>query len=272
MKHSIFKSASSITLVVLLLSLATISCNKDEKDAAPVLPPESSFVMDFSDFLNTKSVESGVANTFRNRTLAVTNVAVWNTVIFVNLAVPVATFRESFNHTPELQEDGSWKWTFNVTVGIHTYTASLFGKVDGASVNWEMYVSKTGPGAFSNFLWFSGTSNINLKSGTWRLYTAPGNSSPIVDIEWYKNSDNDFGIKYTNVVPGGNDNGSYISHGRTTDATFNAFYEIFLKSQNNKVEIKWNTTTKNGQIRDPKFYGTNSFYCWDASGKDITCN
>ncbi len=261
-----------VITTVIVLAMIFVGCQKDDENTPPVVPPESSFVMDFSDFLTAKSVETVGANTYVNRALAITHVAVWNTVIYVNLAVPVATFRESFNHTPQLQENGSWKWTFNVTVGIHTYTASLFGKVNGSNVNWEMYVSKTGPGAFANFLWFTGMSNINQKSGTWRLYNAPGNSTPIVDIEWYKNSNNDFGIKYTNVIPGGNDNGSYISHGKTTAATFNAFYEIYIKSQNNKVNINWNTQTKAGQIKDPKTFGTGSFYCWDAMGKDISCN
>ncbi len=272
-KTNIMKNISGITRILLslivLLLVVTTSCQKEETEKAPVLPPESSFVMDFSDFMNTKTVST--QNTQINRTLAVAHVAVWNTVIFVNLAVPVATFTEAFNHEPQFQGNGSWKWSYSVNVGVNQYTADLVGTISGANVNWEMFVSKSGNNGFSNFLWYTGESSLDGKSGTWTLNREQSNPSPYIGIEWYKNSDEDFGITYTNIIPSDSENGGYISHGRDNNLDLNAFYEIFNKGQNNLVEIKWDVTSKEGKIKDPKFYGNDQFHCWATNGFDVVC-
>jgi len=43
-----------------------------------------------------------------NWTWAATNVTIWNIVISVNLAIPVAAFKEALKHPGEYQDDGSW--------------------------------------------------------------------------------------------------------------------------------------------------------------------
>jgi len=63
-----------------------------------------------------------------NWVFAALNVGFWNLAGFVGLAVPVAAFEGSIKQTPVKQPDGSWIWTYSITVQGVTYTAELHGK------------------------------------------------------------------------------------------------------------------------------------------------
>jgi hypothetical protein len=259
---------SGVLMLVILLPMT--GCKKEDHGTPPPLPPQSSFAMDFSDF--TDQQKEQLANeTYINRAVAVLHVAFWNTVVFVHMAVPVATFKEAFNQQPQPQDDGSWLWSFNVNVGQTTFTAKLFGEIVGNQVEWEMYVSKSGAGAYEDFLWYSGTSEIGGTQGEWTLYKSPADPTPFVGIDWFKNEDGTEGITYTNIVPGGPENGGYISYEVTGNSPYDASYEIFNKGENNLVEINWNRETKAGQIRDPKTFSDEEFHCWNENGVDIEC-
>ena len=61
-------------------------------------------------------------------------------------------------------------------------------------------------------------------------------------------------IKYTNIIPGGAENGGYIYYGtQTGDMT--RFYDIFNKGQDNLTEIEWNHTDYHGHVKDPNKFG-----------------
>jgi len=267
-KHK--KTMLSWVLMFSVLMIPITSCEKEDYGDAPDLPPKSSFVMDFSDFLDEE--KSQFANeTYHHRNTAIFHIAVWNTVIFLHMAIPVAAFTGSFNHDPSPQPDGSWLWSYSVNVGANTYTANLYGKGEGINVEWKMYISKSGHGAFDDFLWFEGNSHIAGIEGHWILYKSPTENIPFVRIDWFNNVDGTSGISYTNIIPGGPENGGYISHEVTKDTPYDASYDIFNKGQNNLVEINWNRLAIKGQIRDPKTFGDEEFYCWDENGVDIEC-
>ncbi len=268
-KH--MKKTLALAIISSLLLLSISGCEKEEMDKAPELPPESSFIMDFSDFIEGTTKSNALNETYKNRNQAVAHVVVWNTVIFVHAAIPVASFVEAFKHDPEPQSDGSWKWSYEVTVGMNTYTANLFGKGKGIDVEWKMYISKTGAGAYTDFLWFTGNSHIAGIEGSWTLYKSPAENIPYIGIDWFNNVDGTSGITYTNIVPDGPENGGYISHGITKETPYNAFYKIYNKGKDNLVVINWNRMTGAGQISNPLHFGDDSFYCWNEEGVDISC-
>ena len=213
----------------LILSLAmfgtiVLSCEKDKKDA-PALPPESAFVVDFSDFQdNQKSTF-----TYANWTTAVFTVGVWNTILGVTLAVPVASYLEAFNHEPVRVDNNTWKWSYTVPVNFVNYTADLYADVFDDEVNWEMYISQEG--GFSNFLWYKGTCDILTTHGTWTLYYGPVNNKEFLDIQWTRDYESNTGdIRYTNVLSSSEGIGDYIYAGITTDTPYNAFYDLYDNS------------------------------------------
>ncbi len=272
MKTLFSKTSSFILLIVIFLS-AIFGCKKDDPGTPPEIPPESSFVMDFSDFEQDEEKLNILADDYSNYQRAVAHVFVWNVVISIHLAVPVATFVHSFDHTPEYQADEeSWKWSYDVVVGNNTYTANLYGKVFDTYIKWDMYVSKTGIGAFTDFHWYFGTSDKDNSSGEWTLHASPSEPHEFVEIVWNKNlSDDNYEIKYTNIVPDGPENGGYITYGFTNDELYNAFYKIYNKGEDNLIEIDWHRTNKNGRIKDPAFFEDDEFRCWDELFFNTEC-
>ena len=271
------------------------ACSEDEPTEpelpeAPQIPPLSTFLMDFDDFIGQGLVHVTPEYTvvtlpdsggFLKTTLSKDNwgwaafhVGVWNVIITVGLAVPVAAFAESFNHEPQQPADGSWRWSYEVTVSDDEYTAELRGEIDNFGTEWEMYISKYEDTVvvFEDFLWYFGEADLFLTEGTWTLNKDPEDPTPFVGIEWHRNlGDDPADIKYTNIVPDGPENGGYIFYGTTTDTTYDAFYHIYNKGYDNLTEIEWNRTTKDGQVKDPHHYGDQEWHCWDGDREDIEC-
>ncbi len=253
-----------ITLILLISAMIlNTSCDKKNEET-PEIPPESTFKMDFSDFdKNNKSLDTINAN-WNHASL---NVGVWNLVVTANMIIPVAAFREAFNHEGVYQDDGSWIWSYTIS----NHTAALHAEIDGDYVLWEMYLTESGE--YADFLWYTGKSRIDGKSGTWSLNQSPTvNSDGYIDIIW--NRDVTAGtadIKYTNVISGAAGNGGYISYGIDPAQSLNAFYDIYAVELNNLTEIEWNSINKNGRIKNPNHFGDSEWHCWTATLEDTTC-
>lgn len=253
-------------VLLLILALPFASCKKEEK-TAPTLPPQSGFVMDNSDFQDGK--KSGEL-TFGNWGWAALNVAVWNTILTVNLAVPVASFKEAMNHTPVYDGDTqSWVWSYTVEVGQVTYLAELYGKYVSEGVRWDMYISKEG--SYTDFQWYYGISNTAASSGYWMLKHSPEMNKDFIKITWNKTSDQVADIKYENVLDGTAEEGTYIMQKIFVADDFNASYDIYNATNSNLTEILWHRTNKNGKVKDPAHFGNSLWQCWDANHFDTVC-
>lgn len=279
-----------------LLAFSLVSCassaNKIDTSKPPQIPPESTFVMDFDDFTSASEVSTdtghiqlasfifaGVmrhhdtANALGDRSnwgYAALNVGFWNIVGFLGLVVPVASFVESFNHTPVQQPDSNWVWTYDVPVAGDVYTAELHGIYIDDGVRWEMYVSKQGE--YSDFLWYYGESDLPATEGYWVLKNKPSDRTDLIRIDWHRNLSNNTGdIKYTNIVPGGPENGGYISYVISIGKPYDRSYEIFNKGKNQTTYIEWNSDTKEGRVRDALHFGDNNWRCWNSQLVNTEC-
>lgn len=282
-----------IALSLLAFSINGCTGNKPDTSKPPQIPPESSFLMDFDDFTSSSGEVSNAGHitqlvslvfggvtphlntstAFGDRSnwgYAAFNVGFWNIVVFVGLAVPVASFVESFNHTPVQQPDSSWIWTYDVPVAGDVYTAELHGKYVDNGVSWEMYISKRGD--YSDFLWYYGESDLPATEGYWVLKSKPSDPTDLIRIDWHRNLSNNTGdIKYTNIVPGGSENGGFISYVITATKTYDRSYEIFNKVKNQTTYIEWNSVTKVGRVRDSLHFGDNSWHCWNSQLINSEC-
>lgn len=267
---------------------------------APEIPPASTFAMDFEDFESSsaasyhpggesQSVNPAIVTTAyhkdtspegltmaqgtptkRNWGFAAFDVGVWSAIIIVGLAVPVAAYVESFNHQPVQQSDGSWIWTYDVTVFGSDYTAELHGAFVDEEIHWDMYITKDG--SYEDFNWYSGECNLIITEGTWTLRKSPSDPQPWVGIEWHRSlTDDSADIQYTNIVPDGPENGGYILYGTTADDTYDAFYDIYNKGAEDLVEIEWNRDTKDGRVKNPKYFRDAEWHCWGSDLQDIEC-
>lgn len=263
--------AAIICFAVLTLMISGCKKDKEETKDAPALPPKSGFVMNFDDFSNPGDTLKSTrdAATYNNWGYSYLNVVWWNAFLTVGLAVPVASFAEAFNHEAVYHPDaGNWTWTYNVTSGQSVYEAELTGSLVSDSVLWEMRITKDSE--YSDFLWYYGKSDLLQTGGYWILKESPTNQVNILKIDWLKHSDNTADIRYTNIKPGAPENGWYIYYGSTVNA-FDRFYNIYNKNLDNLTVIEWNSTAKNGHVKDPHQYQNNDWHCWDETLQDIVC-
>jgi hypothetical protein len=249
-----------LILGLAIIGMSLVTCEKDKNDA-PALPPESAFVMNFGDFQeNQKSTL-----TQSNWSAAAVTVGVWNTILGLTLAVPVASYIEAFHHEPVRVDNNTWKWSYTVPVNSVNYTADLYADVLDAEVLWEMYISQEG--GFSNFLWYKGTCDILRTHGSWTLYLGPVKNTEFLEIKWNHDWEKNTGdIRYTNVLSSSEEIGDYIYAGITTDTPYNAFYDLYDNSKDNLVKINYNTATKEGSI-----YYDGLWHCWNSNLEDIEC-
>lgn len=278
-----FKFKSCCTVAVLLSIIFMIGCTKNDplgsqKGPAPDIPPVSTFLMDFTVFpssrlskpLPTFDDNSDRLMSNKNWAFSAFQAGVWNTLITIGFAVPVAAFVESFNHEPEYRSDGTWVWTYQVPVNGVKHTAELHAKPALSGIQWEMYISKEN--AYSHFKWYDGFSNIPATEGSWTLYKSPEDQLPMIEIVWHRTPGQGTGdIRYTNVIPNGPENGGYIYYGKSKNDVYDAFYHIYNKGKDNLTVIEWNSTMKNGRVKDTQHFGDNDWHCWDRNLQDVDC-
>ena len=282
------KNLSNVFILLLVLSIFQ-SCAKEEADngVAPTLPTAESFIMPFDGFEDADTTgyaplpDNGDGAdqrtpTFNNWFYSATNVVVWNAILTVNLAVPVAAFYGAFNHDATFEGNATWLWAYEVTGNDGaTYKAKLYGEVLGVGeVQWDMYISKVG--GFTDVHWYSGVTSNNggNATATWNLNHQPNNPQSFLTIEYQKDNGNGAeSIRYTNNIPNNAGNGGYIEFRKSIDGTvdYNRNYDVFKIEDNNLLEIQWNDPAKNGRVKNEVRFGDTDWHCWDTNLQDIDC-
>ncbi len=263
-------------MILISISLFLVNCKKDKETETtpPNLPPATSMVMDYSNFSSSsiKYTKDADSLTYKNHNWAALNVGVWNIILTVGLAVPVASFHEAFNHQWVKEGDNLWSWTYSFVAQNTNHTAKLTAMYieNKSKVQWDMYITKDN--IYSSFHWYTGFSAINGLEGEWTLNKSPLEPTPLLNIIWHRNTSTGASdIKYLNVEPGGTENGGYIYYAVTPDTPLDATYDIFNKGQNNLINIQWNRTSKNGRIKDAKYFLNADWHCWDGNFADCIC-
>ncbi len=271
MKIPKFNFRAIVSLMALLV-VTTTSCKKDKDEkTAPEVPPQSAFIMDFGSFSDAGDTlkSTGVADSYSNWGFSYLNVAVWNTVITVGLAVPVASYVEAFNHEAVYHPDeNNWTWSYNFNAGFAVYEAELTGAIEGTQVEWAMRITKSG--SYSDFLWYHGSSALNLTSGYWILAESPENPVDLLRIDWNNFSNGTADIRYTNIKTGNPENGSNIWYGTALTA-YDRFYNIYINSTDNTTNIEWNSVNRTGHVKDQLHFGDQNWHCWDENLMNVVC-
>ncbi|MGB5228398.1 MAG: hypothetical protein WBN55_09045 [Eudoraea sp.] len=277
-----------ILLVFALVFTASCENSDDDTDLDNnlALPPYESMVIDFGDFADNSNAGKSTALVYDNKepngnwVFSRLVVGVWNTALFTSLAVPVASFKSSFAHSPVDLGDNLWQWTYSVDGFTSEYTARLTGEVTGEEVLWNMYITKVGIGAFGEFLWFSGSSNMDGNSGHWILNESPEKPLAMLRIDWERSNDEIGNIRYTwvrELDEQENDDlfkDSYLKYG-LQDGPLNAYFDAHAYDENTEVfsdiRIEWSRDTYLGRVRAADYFQDEEWHCWDANGDDVQC-
>lgn len=258
---------NSVFLLIAMLFIGFTSCQKDNNlgQTAPNIPPKESFIIDFQD-LSTGKTEATQLNAF----FAGVNILTWNTALVTTLAIPVTAFRNSFNQEATFN-DGIWTWAYDFDgAGGVNHSARLEAEVIGTeSINWSMYITKDG--SYEDFLWFTGASNVESRSGTWTLMLEPESPQEFMTIAYDLDTNNEGTIEYTNVLDNNPNNGSYVKYGHTGNEAFDVFYDIFKSETNDLINIEANQNTKAGRVKNLQHFGDDAWRCWNGAHEDIDC-
>ena len=272
------KTLRGSTLLCLLLVLTLplvgiVGCGPTAQ--APAIPPVQTFVIPFGDFQNMGAHEvSSFASNQTNWEWAADSVGFWSMFGTIMLAVPVAAFQASFQHTPVQQDDGSWIWSYSVNVLGSIYTAELHAQFETEvlpeGVHWSMNISKEGE--YEDFLWYYGEGNLPATQGFWILRQSPAVPTDLLQIDWSRNiSAETYAVKYTNIVPDGPENGGYIDTQYTKGVPYDHIWDIYNKGQDNHTLIQWSQNTGEGRVQDSDHFGDGDWHCWDSARTNITC-
>jgi len=249
-----------VTGILVFFTVIILACEKEKNSSAPELPPVSSLSIQVNDFSPQKST-----GTYINSTKAIVVTAYWNTVLATYLVVPVASYAEAFNHPAQRLDNNTWEWSYQVVIQDKTYSANLFAFIENDSINMEMHISEEG--GFQDFVWYTGTFNLQRTEGHWSIQDNPESNTTWLNIMWHHDYENEtFDVQYTNVYPAGDYMDSFIKYGIRKDNAFNAFYNIYSSPDDKNFDIDYNTTTHEGRI-----YYESLWHCWGANFQDAVC-
>jgi len=258
-----------IWLFAIFFAITIISSSCKKKDPQPEIPPQSTFLMNFNDYSDT-TIQNKI--THANWIYGAANVGIWNVVITIGLAIPVASYAYALQQEPKWdRRNRQWVWSYNFTSwGVHS--AKLTAELSSDTIIWNMKID--------DFDWYTGHSHTNGSGGYWILNESRTYPTQLLRIDWALNSSGVSSVKYTNVAPSTSpnykNNGEYITYGTVASAEFNRFYNIFLKndtntSSTNLTQIEWNFSDKHGHVKDQNHFGDANWHCWNNNLEDITC-
>lgn len=268
-----------LRFILIIAALVIISSGCTKEDAVPDLPPQGSMVMQIDNFWegSPSPVTIETETPHSNFLFAAGNVYVWSTVLTLQMAVPVAAYRESFNNEAVWDRSAKeWVWSYDIDFNTTTYSAELHSNTSGDSVNWEMYISKSS--GYTDFLWFSGVSNTANTAGSWTLNKDPDNiikdvdeNVPFLVIEWAIEENGTTELTYTNIEESSANNGNYIKYGKLGDPDLDAFYDIYKNWDEEIISIRWNTTDHYGRVLSMTHFQDPYWHCWNESFLNIAC-
>jgi len=262
-------------LLILCFPIIYNACKKDNSNTPPPLPPQSSFIIDFSDFSSglTGSIPQSTlksTESLTNYQVAALAVTYWSTVLYLNSAIPIACFKEAFNHNGTYLTTNTWEWKYNLTIGASSITTRLQAKLLTDSIQWKMFVSVSGDSlSITDFVWLTGTSSLARTGGNWTLNESPSLPIPLFSIIWTRKNDMIGSVQYTYVKPDETATDNYIKFGtKDTSVTYNVYYILHKERPLTfDTKIEWNSITKAGRYND-----INGLHCWDSGKLNASCN
>jgi len=286
----VHSSSPLIIAICVLMMIQLVGCgggNDDDGDndanlsdeitsTAPPLPPDESMTVDLSLFdegaANDLRAPSAVA-TYMNFGNAVTRVAAVNAALAAAVAAPATVFTAARLHAPVPQSDGSWLWSYSVTIEYVTFTASLNGIIEGDESRWSMVVSTNAPlRPVMSFLWYKGVCTDKNTAGEWEFFdiTTPTEQNPVVKVNWTADVDNKTAhliLENVDTRPDAEYAGDVLDYSAGTELAFISYTDV---SENAVWDITWNTETGEGSLKVPEYNG-GAKACWNNLKQDVTC-
>ncbi len=268
------------TLAVLLVGqLAWFACTENpaepQTQGQPELPPAQALSIEMDYFIanSWKAAQAGDAVLAKdNFTEAVNRVLQFNLLVIAQATIPMATFAAILTQQPTLGEDGKYHWVYTMDLNGTSLKADLSGVRDSTNGEaiWEMRITYGGMEYnLEDFLWYSGRSGPNNKTGYWTIYdpSRPDSTHERVLVQWQVDSDTTSMITFS-VLTAGETQNDQVTFYRDGAGRKMLLYD---SSADATTEIGWNVETGEGYIQAAD-YNEGAKACWDASKNDVACS
>lgn len=241
--------------------------DEGEDKTAPPLPPDASMSMDLSAFGGGKMApgQQPPGKNFKNAAL---RVLLLDVAIVIVLSPAVTVFKAAKSVEPVKQDDGSWLWSYTMTILGQKYTANLTSQLEPSKVLWSMRV--TNPlfkVPLDNFEWYTGETALDNSSGNWRFfdYNTPDMANEIGTIEWSVQVLAESKIVFSSKNPQSQNYGDIVTY--SVEGT-NALITFFDASENITAEVTWDLVTIAGSIKVPNYNNGERAY-WNENKQDV---
>jgi hypothetical protein len=198
-------------------------------------------------------------------------VSFWNAFITVGTAIPVASYIKALSQKPVYLGDNRWEWKYDIIAENKGFNVSLITeRISNEEFTASMYVSLDAFSGYADFKMFDGTVRYDHTHAIWTLYENPLTPSPLLKVEWNRDWEAGTGdLTYTNISPGGNEHGSYISYSFDQAQEYDATYTISVKAGESVIE--WNRESRAGKIMSTFIFGNDQWHCWNSNLQNIDC-
>lgn len=264
MKTKKMRSVAYVLVLTFGLIFTFTACEKNPE--VMELPPAESLKIDFSTFPEGVDAKKSVEIT-NNWFYSAANILVWNTVVSLNVALPIVAYAEAFNHDPIYLGDESWEWAYDVVSGGITYGVSLVGaRIDNQTFSMEMNIS----GPLSSFTWFTGVVRYDHTEAVWTLRHTPAAPVDYLTVTYTRGLEPGvYTTKYEVIDPANDLYEGYVEYGYNAEADMDAHYTI--STNDAAIYIEWNIETSAGRVMAESQYGDALWHCWDTQLYDIDC-
>jgi predicted small secreted protein len=257
-----FRSLPVILMIATVLFIA-ISCDKNQKGDQPELPPVETLFMSYADFDEDPGVTKGALASYENFHYAYSSLLFWHSSpsITLTMALPIAAYGYALTQESEYVGDNTWKWSFdfqwNQISYIVTLTASRENNEEFSILMDVAYAELPSLGV----KWFDGMVRYDHTHATWTIYKE--GTLAAVEGEMHYNYETNVGdLKYTYVEPEKEETGSYILYEYDQEAVYDASYTVSYST--GMTMIEWDTTTKEGHVKDENHFQDADWHCWDT--------
>lgn len=267
-----FRILSAVVLALTVL-FATTSCERQNKEDRPELPPAELLFMDYSDFNEEPGATKGSIESYENFIHAFATILFWNSpIITAHTALPVAAYKIAMAQEAVDMGDNTWKWSYDFSGGgENTYVVTLTAsRINNEEFSIEMYVALASLPEMG-MLWFDGEVRYDHTHASWTIYKE--GTVAVVEAEMNMDFEAEAGsLKYTYVELGMEETGSYILYEYDSQGVYDASYTVSLST--GITEIEWETISKEGHVKDEVKFGDTDWHCWDSLANglvDKTC-
>lgn len=246
--------------------LTLSSCENEPDDQRMELPPVESMMMDFADFSEEPAAPKGSAYTYKNFLYSYVNVGFWNVAVTLVSALPVAAYAHALQQTPEYLGDNTWEWSYEFPLNGLNYLATLTGaRLNNEEFSVDMVIAfALSPNA--GVKWFDGVVRYDHTKADWTFYK--DGTISVLELGWNKDFETEAAdLTYTFTEPENLESGSYIMWEYIPENGYDAAYTISMAGGTSNIE--WNSTSIEGRVLAPVFFGDDLWHCWDSQANGL---